>query len=379
MRSDYAPFLAWSQAKGISTPLELVSDGTYRYMALPGDKDKLMSQSKSVDFVNIVTAPLEACLVGEDWETLVEKLKYEKAKGSESDYFEWLDLFPTLHDLQGMPRFWSNDRREFVRQFDSGQLEARMDIDRLRFGQVDDQWALAIVDSRSNFLPDNTYAMTPMLDMFNHKSNVKTSARVDGGNRFLLEVDSKSILGGGKKSKKQGWTNQLFDSLFGGDMKGQSMYESGAEVFVSYGDFDNMETLCNYGFVDETNASNMENFRVRMMGKATAYLAVDSKGSIDNMINQLSLADLRVALATPDEMNWLEENWNGMDKISDKNDVEVFALIAGELEEAMYDAQNGADEAVAMEDFIVASYLRGRQKTLEKGRNWLKEKYPAVF
>lgn len=377
MKTDFAPFLAWCQARGVTTPLELVNTGGYRYMALPNNKDQLLQQSKSPGLVNVVTAPLEACIVGDDWETLVEKLQYEKAKGSDSEYSPWLDLFPTLPDLEDMPRFWNDQRREMVRTFDSGQLEARMGMDQLRFQQVQDPWALAIVDSRSNFLPDNTYAITPMLDMFNHKSTIQTSARVDGGNRFLLEVDTNSILGTDKRiSQPNDWTS-AFKSFWGPKA---NAYTSGKEVFVSYGNFDNMETLCNYGFVDEDNTANVETFRVRLLGKAPSYLVVDySTGSIDTLINQLSLADLRVALATSEEMQWIEENWDGMSKISDKNNVEVFALIAGEIEEALYDAKKGADEAQVLGDALVASYLRGRQKTLEKGRDWLKANYPSVF
>lgn len=384
MRTDFAPFLAWSQAKGIATPLDLISsNGSYRYMALPADQTKLASQaaSTSSDFVNIVTAPLDACIVGDDWQTLVEKLKYEKSQGEKSAFAPWLNLFPTLEDFKGMPRFWTRERREFVKQYDTGQLEARMERDELRFDQVDDQWALAVVDSRSNFLPDSAYSLTPVLDMFNHNSRVKTSARVDGADRFLLEVDSKSILLGGSSTTtdESDWTDKLFGMLGGGKSSGEATYKAGTEVFVSYGDFDNLETLCNYGFVDEDNISNVETFRVRIMGKAPAYLVVDPNGSIDNMFNQLSLADLRVALATPKEMEALDENWNGMGKISDKNEVEVFALIAGELEEALYDAKCGAKEAEIKGDLLVASYLKGRQKTLEKGRNVVKEAFPDVF
>jgi hypothetical protein len=379
MRTDFTPFLAWCQARGVTTPLELVNTGGYRYMALPKSKDQLLQQSKSPGLINVVTAPLEACIVGDDWETLVEKLLYEKSKGVNSEYAPWLELFPTLQEVQDMPRFWNEDRRELVRTYDSGQLEARMGIDQLRFQQVKDPWALAMVDSRSNFLPDNTYAMTPLLDMFNHKSTVRTSARVDGGDRFLLEVDSHSILGTNPKNGDNEWTNQLWNFLGGGGASSLSPYQSGKEVFVSYGNFDNMETLCNYGFVDEDNAANVETFRVRLLGKAPSYLVVDSTGSIDTLINQLSLTDLRVAVATPEEITWMEENWDGMSKISDKNDLEVFALIAGEIEEALYDTRNGADEAKAKGDALVASYLRGRQKTLEKGRDWLKANYPNVF
>jgi hypothetical protein len=341
-------------------------------MALPPDEDALLSQSKSPNLVNIVTAPLDACLVGEDWQTLVEKLKYEKALGDKSSYAPWLDLFPTLEEIQGMPRFWTQERRDFVQKYDCGRLEARMEMDQLRFNEVDDQWALACVDSRSNFLPDNTYSMTPLLDMFNHDPSVKTSARVDGASRFLLEVDSDSIFANIKQEPD--WKDQLF-GMFGG---GESSYQPGREVSVSYGDFDNLETLCDYGFVSSDNAANVETFRVRVMGKGSQCLVVDPKGSIDNIFNQLSLTDLRVYLSTPSELESLE-NYNGMGKMSDSNEVEVFALVAGELEEALYDAKSGAEEAEAMNDALVASYLRGRQATLEKGRDWLKSNFPEVF
>jgi hypothetical protein len=377
MRVDFAPFLAWSDAKGISSPLELVTNGSYRYMALPPDKEVLLSQSKSPGLVNIVQAPLEACLVGDDFQSLVEKLKYEKALGDRSDYAPWLSLFPTLDDFQGMPRFWSPDRRDFVRKYDGGQLEARMDIDRLRFNEVDDPWALACVDSRSNFLPDNTYSMTPMLDMFNHDPRVKTSARVDGAERFLLEVDSESIFSAEAKEQPD-WKDQLF-GMFGGGAGDTPSYTPGSEVYVSYGDFDNLETLCNYGFVAVDNvAKNIESFRVRMVRKAPVGLIVDSTGSMDNIFNQMSLTDLRVNLATPSELESLTEDYDG-GKMSDRNEVEVFALIAGELEEALYDAKAGAKEAEAMNDSTVANYLRGRQATLEKGRDWLKENFPDMF
>jgi hypothetical protein len=354
-------------------------------MALPADKDKLImpsAASQSPDLVNIVQAPLDACLVGEDWETLVDKVQFEKSRGDQSAYAPWLDLFPTLEDFQGMPRFWTPERREFVRTYDGGQLEARMELDQLRFNQVDDPWALAIVDSRSNFLPDNTYSMTPMLDMLNHDSSVKTSARVDGAERFLLEVDSKSIFGGSDDNNAAAkqpadWKDQLM-SMLGGSSQGSSAYKPGGEVFVSYGDFDNMETLCNYGFVAENNVANTETFRVRLMGKAPAYLVIEPKGSVDNFYNQLSLIDLRRAMATTSEMENLSE-WDGVGKMTDRNELETFALIAGELEEALYDAKSGAKEAEAMNDASVASYLRGREKTLEKGRDWVKARFPDVF
>jgi len=65
--------------------------------------------------------------------------------------------------------------------------------------------------------------------------------------------------------------------------------------------------------------------------------------------------------------------------MTDRNELETFALIAGELEEALYNTKSGAKEAEAMNDASVASYLRGREKTLEKGRDWVKERFPDVF
>jgi hypothetical protein len=77
--------------------------------------------------------------------------------------------------------------------------------------------------------------MKPMLDMLNHNSRVKTSARVNGASRFL------------------------------------------------------------HGFVSVDNVEkNIESFRVRMMQKSPVGLVVDSTGSLDNIFNQMSLTDLRV-------------------------------------------------------------------------------------
>ena len=372
MRADFAPFLAWSQAKGIKSPLVLTGEGAYRKMVLPKDRETLMSQSTSNDLVQLIQAPLDACLVGEDWETLVDKLKFEKAQGDKSEYEPWLSQFPTLDDFSGMPRFWTQERRDFVSQFDGGQLEKRMDRDKLRFDQVDDQWALACVDSRSNFLPDKTYGMTPLLDMLNHDSRVKTSARVDGADRLLLEVTSDTIFLEDEKSGSD-WTNQIFGGFFGGDS-----FRAGQEVFVSYGDFDNLELLCNYGFVANNNVANVETFRVRVMRKQPSFLVIDDTGSIDNMYNQLSLADLRMNLLTENEFELLKD-YDGDGKISDRNELEVYALIAGELDEAMYEAKMGISAAKDRNDALVASYLKGRYTTLNKGIEWLKSKYPDLF
>jgi hypothetical protein len=377
MRTDFTSFLAWSQAKGIKTPLDLVGEGSYRKMVLPSDTTKLMSQSTSKDLVQLVQAPLDACLIGEDFETLVDKLKFEKRLGNDSEFAPWIDQFPALEEFSGMPRFWSQERLDFVSQFDGGQLEARMGQDKLRFNKVDDQWALACVDSRSNFLPDNTYSMTPLLDMLNHDPRVKTSARIDGADRLLLEATYDTIFVEEENSKSNNWADQVFGGFFGGGSN-KASFQPGKEVFVSYGDFDNMETLCNYGFVAEDNSVNTDTFRVRVMRKAPAYLVIEKDGSIDNLFNTISLTDLRVNLLAEKEFELLND-YDGDGMISERNEIEVWAVIAGELDEAAYGAKMGISQAEDRNDDMVASYLKGRYGTLQKGIDWLKTKYPDLF
>lgn len=336
-----------------------------------------MKQSTQDGLVNVVQVPLDACIVGEDLPTLVEKLKYEKNLGEKSDYAPWLELFPTLDDFQDMPRFWSPERLEFVKRYDGGQLDARMEIDKPRMEGVDD-WALACVDSRSNFLPDDTYSITPMLDMFNHDASYKTSARVDGGDRLILEVSEDSIFKAATTNPKSSdWKDSLF-GMFGG---GNNAYKAGAEVFVSYGTFDNVETLANYGFVsDAPNVCNIEQFKVRSLTMGPggpAILIVDSEGSIDNLFNTMSLDALRLSLATPEDLESYKDKKTRT--ISEPNEEEMYALIAGELEEAVYDAKTGTKEAEIKNDVLVARYLKERHRTLSSGLEWLKKKYPQVF
>jgi len=346
-------------------------------MRLPSTTDALMKQSSQNEgMLTVVQVPLDSCIIGEDLPTLVEKLKYEKKRGEDSDFAPWLALFPTLEDFQDMPRFWDGERLDFVKQFDGGQLDARMQIDKQRIDKCDDPWALACVDSRSNFLPDDTYSITPMLDFFNHDPSSKTKARVDGADRFMLEVAAESVFGSSSKATQGDWKDQVF-GFFKGSNDGNRV-KGGEEVYVSYGAFDNVETLSNYGFIsNKPNEFNIEQFKVRSlgMGSGPAILIVDNEGSIDNLFNTMSLDSLRLSLAIPSEL----EDYKGTGKISDRNEEETYALIAGELEEAAYDAKTGVAEAEIRNDSLVAKYLRERQRTLESGLQWLRVKYPQVF
>ena len=342
-------------------------------MQIPRDlsAQSLVAQAGTAeDKTNVVTVPLDTCIIGEDLPTLIEKLKYEKSLGEASTYAPWLNLFPKLEDFKDMPRFWQQDRLDFVKQYDGGQLEARMEIDQPRIDKCDDPWALAIVDSRTNYLPDETYSLTPMLDMFNHDATYRTSAQVDDNRLLTLGVSSDSILASSDKGNVD-WKDQVFGFLKGG------VEDKGNEVFISYGDFDNIELLSNYGFCSVDNASNIEQFRVRSigMGLDPTLLVVDNQGCIDNMFNTMSLDALRLSLASPSEL----EEYEGTGQISDQNEEEVMALIAGELEEAVYDANAGAEEATLRGDTLVSMYLKGRHRTLELGLNALKVQYPDFF
>ena len=366
----HTPFLAWAEERGISTPLQLVSEGHYRSMQIPAGvtAQSLVKSMESEDITNVVNVPLSSCIVGEDLPTLVEKLKFEKSLGDDSTYSPWLNLFPTIDDFKDMPRFWEQDRLDFVKKFDGGQLDARLEIDETRINKGGiDPWALAIVDSRTNYLPDETYSLTPMLDMFNHDATYKTSAKVDEDRLLTLGVSSDSILGSTSGTNND-WKDQVFGFLKG---------KQGTEVFISYGDFDNIELLSNYGFCSIENASNIEHFRVRSigMGNTPSLLVVDKEGEIDNMFNTMSLDALRLSLASPSEL----EEYDGTGKISDRNEEEVYALIAGELEEAVYQANAGIVEADIRGDALVSTYLKGRYRTLKSGLKCLEENYPHLF
>jgi hypothetical protein len=392
MHTKLASFVAWSTSQGITTPLQLVIEKSYRYMTLPSDDSQLFEEVGSSESVNLVSVPLDACIVADDSQALAERLIHEKSLGEDSKYAPWLEMFPSLNDFQGMPRFWAPERLELVQKSDGGQLADRMKFDQLRFDKVDDQWALAVVDSRSNFLPDGTYSISPMLDMFNHDSTVPTSASVEEG-RLLLDVSPKAFFvpdEPAQEEEKPDWKKEMF-GLFrgpassgsdakssGSDAKSSNCKRKGSEIFISYGDLNNLECLCNYGFVPDNNGCNTETLTVRMMRQPPATIVVDDTGSMDNMFNQLTLSSLRLNLATIDELEELKMYAQGA-KISDKNELEVYALIGGELEEAVYEAQNGIKEAEEVNDALAAAYLAGRKATLQKAAERLQRKYPEIY
>ena len=89
-----------------------------------------------------------------------------------------------------MPRFWSEEKLAKVAEFDGGNIFQRVQDVKYKCKEKDlDAWAYAIVQSRANHLQDKTYAMTPLLDMLNHDSSSKTSARILE-NELVLSVEN---------------------------------------------------------------------------------------------------------------------------------------------------------------------------------------------
>mmetsp|Transcript_52261 Transcript_52261/g.62964 ORF Transcript_52261/g.62964 Transcript_52261/m.62964 type:complete len:176 (+) Transcript_52261:21-548(+) len=164
----FTDFYSWCDSRGIITPLQITGiDTPYRFMTC----------DKPQDPGSILGIPLTACQTADTPEQLAEQLLFERNQGSKSEYAPYLNVLPTLEDdgaLQDMPRFWSSSRLDAIT--DSGMVQSRVERDaRPRL----DPWAHAIVSSRSNYLNDYSFALTPVLDMLNHDATIKTRAKID--------------------------------------------------------------------------------------------------------------------------------------------------------------------------------------------------------
>jgi len=265
-----------------------------------------------------------------------------------------------------MPRFWSADRMEMITAADGGQVlrktteDARPDLD---------PWAHACVTSRANYVQGHGFAMTPILDMINHDGLCGTRASIVE-DELYLSVDQ--------------------------------TYSMGDEVFISYGDLTNLETLCNYGFVDPSSSSededvdddstttvtkkhNEEVIDVSMIRRPAVRVVVsDADGSFDAD----ALATLRSYLISPEEMerrrNMEGGETNGpittfINPISEESEEDVFCLITSFLIEALADANDGVEVAMGQEDRLVECYLRERVTTLEKGLAFARRKFPSLI
>ena len=193
--------------------------------------------------------------------------------------------------------------------------------------------------------------MTPILDMINHDNSSPTRA-------VIVE-------------------DELFLSV-------DQSFSKGKEVFISYGDLSNLETLANYGFVSEKNTANEEIVDVRMIRKPVVKVTISSDGSIDSG----SLAMIRSYLTTPEEVGRIladgEKSGITMSTIFSKpisasNEEEVYSFIASFLDEAIYNASSGIEKAQEYNDELVGSYLQARKDTLEKGLVRMKDRFPDLL
>jgi hypothetical protein len=353
-------FRSWCSAQGVKSSLEIrESNGGYRYTIL----DPAVKQNGQL---NLLQVPLSSCLIADSSEQLADRLEFEKNLGSDSEFAPYIDLLPSLESFQtALPRFWNPDRLAFIEAADGGALSKLLQADDPRVNSpFVDPWALACVDSRCNFLPDKRYSLTPVLDMINHRSSVATKMFVDatgdGGLDLLsLEIDADTL----PRSSKS-WFERLVNP-------------PSDELFISYGDLTNRETLLNYGFVDEENPHNTEELQIRMIRQPSITATIKSDGCID----EESLGKLRQSLANAVESDVVQslpdEEKNPLLFVSPRNEEEVFALIVGELEIARDKVMNGLE--LVADDELLTSYLRGRLNILQAATKKIKEKFPQLL
>lgn len=343
-------FLSWCDAKGIQSSLQLQGAHPYRYMTC--DKDL---GPDSDNKLSLLTVPLSACMKGDSQTALADRLTFEKMLGEDSDFYPYLNMLPPpLEDAKSplleMPRFWGDARLSSITNYDGGQLEEHLETNALTDEEkLVDAWALACVKSRSNFLEDGSYCITPLLDMINHDCSITTKAAIldsdDGDKSLELNVRDKS-------------------------------FQAGKEVKMSYGDLTNLDTLCNYGFVAPENPFNVECLDVRLiLSPDPVKVGIASDGTIA----MEALAFLRRLLANGEELKGKSQLSDFMEPISDNNELEVVSFLATEMDMGARDARRGALEAATVrEDPMVTSYLVTRAKTLENAIETIKEKFPDL-
>ena len=330
-----APFLSWCESRGIASPLQLQGiDSNYRYLTSPTD----------LPAGSILSVPLDACLVANTKETLAEKLLHEKSLGPKSEYAPYLQMLPPdLSAFKDFPRFWTDERRDLLFGLDGGEVERRIATDERK---ELDPWAYACVSSRANFLSDYRYSITPLLDFLNHDPSVATSAA----------ISEDGIL----------------------DLATNRSWKAEEEVKISYGALSNIDTLCDYGFVTENNPCNIEMVEIRLMGSPSVAVAVYPDSSVDKS----AIYMLRENLATPDEkimaMSREESALMKFAKpISDRNELDVYSLLASFLDDAASTSASGADD-IGKSDVLMSRYLSARAISLRKGIAKILEKYPDL-
>ena len=376
-------FLSWCTARGIESSLQVQGSHPHRYVSCEKDlQPDNNGNNKSNNRVPLVRVPLESCLTADSQTALADRLMLEKMLGNDSLFAPYLEMLPPspfddpTSSLLDMPRFWSDDRLTSISNFDGGQLEERLEATQYTDEEkLVDEWALACVKTRSNFLDDGTYAMTPLLDMINHDPTITTKAQVLGRKK------KDNNKGFGKSNTPEDDNNDVVELPYGPVLELSVLdhsFRAGEEVFMSYGDMTNLDTLCDYGFVAENNPCNVECLDVRLiLSPNPVKVAVLSDGTIAPE----TLAQLRRMLATPEELEGKKKDQldDFLEPLSDNNELESLAFLATELDMSSKDARRGALEAATVrEDKVVTAYLAARAKTFEQAIEKIKEQYPDL-
>ena len=364
-------FQAWCTAQKISTSLDIRQspDGS-RYTALVGD-------IPSTDRIPLLQVPLPACITASSSEALADRLLFERTVGDLSNYKPYLDLLPPDEaSFASMPRFWSETRVASVT--DGGQLKRALERDQSRLNPaVVDPWAMACVDSRSHFLPDGTYSLTPVLDMINHEPGVDTSLKIlkeDDEGSISLSVASESM---SAASSSSSWWDA---SWWGKKPEAPSGYQrQDKEVCISYGDFSNLHTLMNYGFVVPNNPHNTEELYIRMIRATPVRITLQKDGTP----TEDGLSQLRQLVASTEEKEILDcmpaAEKNPLLFVSPRNEDEVYGLLAAEIDLAVDQATDGARVAGEAQDALVETYLKERARTLQLALDRIKTNFPQVL
>ena len=400
-------FMSWCSASGLRSPLKIMekADTGYRYVVLDNEMAESFVDKTNNNKITLIDVPMDMCMSSPTSDGLADRLLFEKNLGSDSFFEPYLDVFPSLESFQQtLPRFWTQDRWELVSTGDQGHLLAAHELDQARLALSCDEWAQACVDTRSNFLPPNgpEYSLTPLLDMINHKPAVPTFLKdippkeEDESSRLQLQIPRPA------RSSRQGNPFASFANLFSStrSMQEDEINQSSDdkdEVFISYGYFSNKETLLNYGFVIPDNPCNEENVTVQVIRQSPVTVTFQSDGTLTGN----GVSRLRRYLATPKELEqWsaAEEdkaNSNGAANLSPagrqrqmedslpflsrRNEIEVFALVGGTVEELAYETRAAAQHATEQKDAIVALYLQQRSIALERALKSINKDFPEVF
>jgi hypothetical protein len=206
--------------------------------------------------------------------------------------------------------------------------------------------------------------------MINHRSTVDTRSQ-SRNKELFLDVAAVSLkeTPAAELPRKNG--NNLFGRLFG-----QKVGRPEAEVFISYGDLANLQTLSNYGFVEQNNRCNVEQVTVKVLGRGGVPVFVQSDGIID----EEAIATLRGWLLNTMEEEILPEDMRQAPVyVSPRNEEEVCALVAGYAEESLYEAEEGANVAARQKDSLVVTYLRERAQILQAALDKIQQEFPHLF